>query len=151
MSLAPVRALLQRGAKGTALDLLPYPRLLGVTFDNDGDEVRLKMPFAAALIGSPERLHGGAVAGLLELAGMATLLLALPDDEPLPAFKPLTATVDYLRAGAMRDTFAVATLTRLGRRVANLSAVAWQYDHRRPIATAKLNIILARLTDADPQ
>ena len=144
MSLEPLRDLLRSGARGVALDLLPYPALLGVVLDGGGDDVRLRMPFADALVGAPERLHGGAIAGLLELAGMATLLLALPDDEPLPRFKPLTATVDYLRAGAMRDTFAEATITRLGRRIANLSAVAWQYDHTRPIATAKLNIILAR-------
>lgn len=143
MSLEPLRDLLRSGPRGTALDLLPYPALLGLTFERDGDEVRLRLPFAPTLIGAPERLHGGAIAGLLEFAGMATLLLALPDDAPLPRFKPLTATVDYLRAGGMRDTFAVATVTRLGRRVANLNAIAWQYDHSRPIATAKLNIILA--------
>lgn len=148
MSLEPLRALLRAGPRGVALDLLPYPRLLGVVLDGGGDGgddgVRLRMPFGEALIGAPGRLHGGAIAGLLELAGMAALLLALPGDEPLPRFKPLTATVDYLRAGAMRDTYAEATITRLGRRVANLDAVAWQYDHTRPIATAKLNIILAR-------
>ena len=148
MSLEPLRVLLQAGPRGVALDLLPYPKLLGIVLDGGGDEVRLRMPFAEALIGAPERLHGGAIAGLLELAGMAALLLALPEDEPLPRFKPLTATVDYLRAGAMRDTYAEATITRLGRRVANLSAVAWQYDHTRPIATAKLNIILARVSES---
>ncbi|UAJ11868.1 thioesterase family protein [Polymorphobacter megasporae] len=132
------------------LDVLPYPALLGLTFERDGDEVRLRLPFEPALIGSPERLHGGVVAGLLEFAGLAALLLALPDDAPLPRLKPLTATVDYLRAGGMRDTFAVATVMRLGRRVANLTAVAWQYDHSRPIATAKLNIILSAVSESEP-
>jgi uncharacterized protein (TIGR00369 family) len=138
-----------RDERGT-LDMLPYPALLGLAFERDIDEVRLRLPFDPALIGSPERLHGGVVAGLLEFAGLAALVLALPDDAPLPTLKPLTATVDYLRAGGMRDTFAVATVMRLGRRVANLTAVAWQYDHSRPIATAKLNIILAAVSESAP-
>jgi acyl-coenzyme A thioesterase PaaI-like protein len=150
MSLEPVRDFLRSAARGAALDLLPYPGLLGLTVERDGDEIRLRLPFAVGLIGAPERLHGGAIAGLLECAGLATLLLALPDDAPLPKLKPLTATVDYLRAGAMRDTFAVATVTRLGRRVANLSAVAWQYDHSRPIATAKLNFVLKSVSGSAP-
>lgn len=144
MSLTALRDLLRTAPPGTPLDLLPYPALLGVVIERDGDAVQLRMPFAPALIGAPGRLHGGAIAGLLELAGLAALLLALPDDAPLPVLKPLTATVDYLRGGGMRDTRAMATVARLGRRVANLSAVAWQDDHARPIATAKLNIILAR-------
>lgn len=150
MSLEPVRDFLSAAARGAAFDLLPYPALLGLTVERDGDEVRLRMPFAPALVGAPERLHGGAIAGLLECAGLATLLLALPADAPLPTLKPLTATVDYLRAGAMRDTFAVATVTRLGRRVATLEAVAWQYDHSRPIATAKLNFILKAVSESAP-
>lgn len=148
MSLEVMRERL-RDDRGT-LDMLPYPALLGLTFERDGDEVRLRLPFDPALIGSPERLHGGVVAGLLEFAGLAALLVALPGDAPLPKLKPLTATVDYLRAGGMRDTFAVATVMRLGRRVANLTAVAWQYDHSRPIATAKLNIILAAVSESEP-
>ncbi len=150
MSLDPVRAFLRTAERGAALDLLPYPALLGLTVERDGDEVRLRLPFAPHLLGAPERLHGGAIAGLLECAGLMTLLLALPDDAPLPTLKPLTATVDYLRGGAMRDSFAVATVTRLGRRVANLGAVAWQYDHSRPIATAKLNFILKSVSGSGP-
>lgn len=144
MSLTGFFAALRSGERGLVLDMLPYAATLGVVLDRGGDELRLVMPFAPTLLGAPERLHGGAIAGLLELAGLATLLLALPDDEALPVVKPVTATVDYLRGGAMRETMATATLTRLGRRVANLGAVAWQYDHQRPIATAKLNFILRR-------
>ena len=137
-------AALRHGPRGTSLDMLPYAALLGVHFDRDGDGVRLVMPYREALTGAPGRLHGGAVAGLLELAATATLLLALPADHPLPRLKPVTVTVDFMREGVERDSFASATLTRLGRRIANLSATAWQYDHSRPIAAANLNILLDR-------
>lgn len=144
MSIAEFAETIRRGARGDLLAMLPYAATLGLVLDRDGDDLRLVMPYADGLIGAPGRLHGGAIAGLLELAGIATLLAALPGDEPLPQLKPVTVTVDYLREGAARDTVAAATLTRLGRRVANLNVVAWQDDRGRPIATAKLNIILDR-------
>ena len=133
---------LRRSRRGEKFDSMPYAVLLGILVDHDGDDLKLIMPYREALIGAPARLHGGAVAGLLELAALSTLLLALPADEPLPALKPITVTVDFMREGGMRDTFAAATITRLGRRIANLRSIAWQYDYSRPIAAANLNIAL---------
>lgn len=144
MSVAEAIAALQAGGRGIALDMLPYTALLDVRADRDGDEVTLFMPFHDRLVGSPGRLHGGAVAGLLEIAGIARLLVALADEAPPPLMKLLTVTVDYLREGGNQGTHASATLTRKGRRIANLHAVAWQYDHSRPIATANLNYLLDR-------
>ena len=143
MSIAAAVAALRGGGKGIVLDMLPYARLLDVRADVDGDGVTLFMPYHDRLVGAPGRLHGGAIAGLLELAGVARLLLALDDAEP-PLLKPVTVTVDYLREGGSQGTHASATLTRLGRRLANLHSVAWQYDHGRPIAAANLNILLDR-------
>ncbi len=144
MSIALARAALREGGRGIALDMLPYAALMGVRADRDGDDIALFMPFHERLVGAPGRLHGGAVAGLLELAGVARLLLALEDEVAMPALKLITCTVDYLREGGGQGTHATATLTRQGRRVANLHAVAWQYDHSRPIATANLNYLLDR-------
>ena len=135
---------LRRSGRGERIESLPYAVMLGVIADHDGSDLKLIMPYRESLLGSPGRLHGGAIAGLLELAALSTLVLALPEDEPLPEIKPVTVTVDFMREGGMRDTFAAATITRLGRRIANLRAVAWQYDYSRPIAAANLNIVLAR-------
>lgn len=123
---------------------LPYAALLGALADRDGEDFKLIMPFRPSLIGAPGRLHGGAIAGLLELAALSSVLLALPEDEALPNPKPITVTVDFMREGVERDTFAAGTVTRLGRRIANVRAQAWQYDHSRPIATANLNFLLDR-------
>lgn len=144
MSIAEATLALRAGGRGISLGMLPYARLLDVRADRDGDEVALFMPFHERLVGAPGRLHGGAVAGLLELAGIARLLVALEDEAPPPLMKLLTVTVDYLREGGGQGTHASATLTRKGRRIANLHAVAWQYDHSRPIATANLNYLLDR-------
>lgn len=144
MTIALAIEALRGGGQGIALDMLPYAAFLGVRADRDGDDVALFMPFHERLIGSPGRLHGGAIAGLLELAGTARLLVALADEEVVPLLKPVTITVDYLREGGAQGTHAAATLTRLGRRVANLHVTAWQYDHGRPIASANLNVILDR-------
>lgn len=148
MSIADATAALRTGGRGIVLDMLPYAALLDVRADRDGADVALFMPFHERLVGAPGRLHGGAVAGLLELAGIARLLVALDGDGDdggaLPQLKLITCTVDYLREGGSRGTHATATLTRQGRRIANLQAVAWQYDHSRPIATANLNYLLDR-------
>ncbi len=144
MTIALASAALRTGGRGIPLDMLPYAALMGVRADRDGDDVELFMPFHERLVGAPARLHGGAVAGLLELAGVARLLVALADEPVLPSLKLITCTVDYLREGGSQGTHAAATLTRQGRRVANLHAVAWQYDHGRPIATANLNYLLDR-------
>ena len=42
--------------------------------------------------------------------------------------KPINVTVNFMRGGTQHDTFAAATVTRLGNRVANVEAHAWQLD-----------------------
>lgn len=144
MRMAEWAAALRACGRSEPIGGLPYAALLGVLADRDGEDFKLIMPFRQSLIGAPGRLHGGAIAGLLELAALATVLRALPEDEALPAVKPITVTVDFMREGVERDTFAAGTVTRLGRRIANVRAQAWQYDHSRPIATANLNFLLSR-------
>jgi len=130
-----------QGASGR-LDMLPYAALLGLSFARVGDELHLIMPFDETLIGSPGRLHGGAIAGLLELAGLLTVIAAQPDGEALPRVRPVTVTVDYMREGATTETRATASITKLGRRVVNVQAQAWQGSRDKPIAAAHINFVL---------
>jgi uncharacterized protein (TIGR00369 family) len=139
-SLALAKAL--RDERHGRLDMLPYARLLDLRFEQDDSEVRLIMPFSVGLIGAPGRLHGGALAGLLEIAGVAAVIVAQPDALRMPRIRPVTVTVDFMREGTPIDTFAAAEVTRLGRRIVNVSARAWQYDRSRPIAAANLNFLL---------
>lgn len=121
--------------------LSPYARLLGVMLEQDANGAPiLLLPFADHVVGRPGFLHGGAIAGLLEQAALAALRHVLGDRAV--RIDPLTSTVDFQRGGRPRDTRAAGTVTRLGTRVANIEAVAWQEDHSRPIASARMNCLL---------
>ena len=60
--------------------------------------------------------------------------------------KPVTVTVDYMRGGTERlgETYADAVVERLGNRIANVEALAWQQDRAKPIAAAHMNLLLKR-------
>lgn len=123
--------------------LPPYAQFLGIsTRRSDEGELQFVMPFGDAVLGRPGYLHGGAIAGLLEFAAFGALYDALGSDEA--KVKPVNVTVQYMRGGIQHDTFASAVVTRLGKRVANVEAHAWQLDRARPIAAAQLNILLRR-------
>jgi uncharacterized protein (TIGR00369 family) len=123
--------------------LPPYAALLGVTMAADGNAPPvLTMPFADGVLGRPGFLHGGAIAGLLELAAIAALRHALGDENA--GIHPLTITVDYRRGGRDAPTAARGIVTRLGTRIAHVEASAWQDDPMRPIATARTNWRLER-------
>ena len=116
-------------------EAIPYARFLGIGVENTTGEVLCRMRYAPMLIGNSSipALHGGTLGGLLESAAIFELLLRTQTDR-VP--KIISITVDFLRSGRPLDTLAKATITRLGRRVANLQVQAWQEDRSRPIASA---------------
>ena len=125
------------------LPLPPYAELLDLSTRRDEDgRLFWLMPFGDQAIGRPGFLHGGAIAGLLEFAALGALHEALQGEQA--EAKPINVTVDFMRGGAEHDTFAAATVTRLGKRVANVEARAWQQDYDRPIAAARMNLLLSR-------
>ena len=122
--------------------LPPYAGMLRLRTEEHDDGCRFVMPFDDDVSGYPGLLHGGAIAGLLEFAAFTSLSRAIGD--PAVKMKPVTVTVDYLRAGVERDTFATAEVQRLGTRIANVEATAWQEEKSAPIASARLNFLLER-------
>lgn len=124
--------------------LPPYAQFLGIrTERSDGGALHFVMPFSDAVTGRPGYLHGGAIAGLLEFAAFGALYEALGARDGVTV-KPVNVTVNYMRGGAQHDTYAAATVTRLGNRVANVEAHAWQLDRDKPIAAAQMNLLLRR-------
>jgi uncharacterized protein (TIGR00369 family) len=124
-------------------ELPPYARLLNLKFDEQQDgSLLVSMPYHEDVVGRPGYLHGGAIAGLLEFAAFSGLARALDDDSVV--MKPVTVTVDYMRPGGERPTYATAIVERLGSSVANVEAYAWQDQRDQPIASARLNFLLER-------
>ncbi len=121
----------------------PYALALQIaaTGEEDGLPV-LRMPFRDEVLGRPGFLHGGAISGLLEIASMAALYSALAAEALEMRIKPVNVTVDFMRGGIDHDTFAVGRITRLGRTMANVEAVAWQDDRNRLIASAQMHYLL---------
>ena len=123
-------------------ELPPYAQLLQLKIEEKDGAPLITMPFHDDVVGRPGFLHGGAIAGLLEIAAFTGLRRAIGN--PAVVMKPITVTIDYMRGGTRRDTFAAAVIERLGSRIANVEAFAWQKDRRSPIASARLNFLLER-------
>ena len=131
------------------LTLPPYADLLGVTLEpREGEAPVLVMPFRDDVLGRPGFLHGGAISGLLEVAAIVSLQHALAEEGgakgPPARIKPVNVTVDFMRGGRDKPTHAEGIVTRLGTRVANVEAIAWQDDRTKPIAHARMNYLIAR-------
>jgi uncharacterized protein (TIGR00369 family) len=144
MNLAALTRLLGEAEDEGEITALPYAATLGLRYRRADAGFIIAMPYKADLNGAPGRLHGGTVAGLLEIASLAQLIHALGSATAAPAIKPITVTIDYLRAAQYEETLAAAIVTRMGRRIANVRAEAWQKERSAPVATAHMNVMLDR-------
>ena len=125
-------------------DQIPFAKAMGITFAREDDLVLGQMAFDQHLIGDIgiAALHGGAIGTLLESTAIFTLLWEV-ERTKIP--KTISLTVEYLRSGRPKPTYASAQITRLGRRVAAVRAIAWQSDRDKPIAAAYANFLLVPL------
>ncbi|MDO6726404.1 PaaI family thioesterase [Cognatishimia sp. 1_MG-2023] len=144
----PVQVVKQRrdAALSALVSSIPYSQFLGIHFDRRGDELTATMSFDEKIIGNPllPALHGGATAAFLEITAviglswsrlwedMETGVLSLDEIEAghMPRLpKTIDFTIDYLRSGLPRDSYARARVNRSGRRYASVHVEAWQ-DNR---------------------
>lgn len=141
MLLERVRLARASGDGGPLIEAIPYARFLGLSIDTSSGELLAHLRFHEKLIGNVliPALHGGTMGALLESAAIFQLLWDL--EEPVVP-KTINITIDYLRSGRPRDTWAAATVTKQGRRVASVRAEAWQDDRKRPIASAHGHFLL---------
>ncbi|NBA97353.1 PaaI family thioesterase [Pseudomonas sp. R5(2019)] len=126
----------QNGDYAPLLALIPYAGLIGIECTREGDGLLFRLPASQDNIGNPllPAIHGGVIAGFMELAA-ALHLMIFTGSGTVP--KIIDFSIDYLRAGLHRDTFAQCQLWRQGRRVTNLAITAWQSSPQEPIATAR--------------
>lgn len=139
--LSEFRAMKETGDFSDLPDAVPYARFMDFSVTQDGGQMITAMPYRDMLIGNTSlpALHGGTLAALLEMAALFQIAHDIETDV-MP--KVVTLTIDYMRSGASKDTFARAHATRMGRRVANVRAEAWQDDPAKPIAAANVNFLL---------
>lgn len=134
--------LLRTGDFAPVIAVIPYARYLGLSVELAAGDPVTRLAPSPELIGNPiiSALHGGAVGALLESAAIFKLLWeGSATDVP----KTINITIDYLRSGrADHATFARASITKHGRRVANVQVRAWQTDEALPIAAAHAHFLL---------
>jgi acyl-coenzyme A thioesterase PaaI-like protein len=123
----------------------PYIRRLGVKIELAGDEMTAVLPYCETLIGDPglPALHGGVLGAFLELTALAQLFV-MTDADRQP--RPIGVTVEYLRSGRPMDTYARAQIKRIGSRIANVYAEAWQETRAAPIACLHGRFLLTSRT-----
>ena len=138
-SLTDVLHLTQR-----AITRSPYLQLIGLKANVDAQGIYYHLPFAEHNIGNASlpALHGGAIAALLEGAGLIDTQMALLEKQHQTRAKPVNYAVDYLRSAKAVDTFARTQITRMGLRVIRLSVHAWQSHESQPIAIAKAHLLI---------
>jgi uncharacterized protein (TIGR00369 family) len=112
-----------------------------------GDELTLIMPFSDHLVGNPmlPALHGGVVGALMELTAITQLAIASKSER---FAKTIDIGVDYLRSGKPVDTYARARVIKVGRRIANVQAEAWQNERSQPIAAMHGHFLVAESDEA---
>ena len=93
------------------------------------DVAELELPYASHLATLDDVVHGGAIASLIDVAGMAA---AWSDDEVPQALAGATVslTVDYIAAARGKDLLATATVDRRGRSLSFVAVRVTEPDGR---------------------
>lgn len=151
-----------RAAKDPSLMIaaLPYAQWLGMEAQFVDGNLRFYLPPIKTNIGNPSlpALHGGAIAGFMEMSAVIHLLMFFnhdprdnskaeispaPQDDPQPKVpKIIDFSIDYLRACRFEDTWCECEMVRQGRRVANMAIRVWQGDPCSPAAAARAHYLL---------
>lgn len=131
----------QSGNWQPLVDAVPYARWFGLLLEPKDGELICHLRFQDMLVGNASlpALHGGTLGGLLESAAVFQLLYQA---ESIVLPKIINVTVDYLRSARAVDTFATGVITKQGRRVTSVRALAWQEDRSKPVATANAHFLV---------
>ena len=123
------------------LDKIPYVRFLGMTVALIGDELTAVLPFAPHLVGNTQipALHGGVLGAFLEMTALIQLSVSEPAGRQA---RTIDVTIEYLRPGLAKTTYARADLRKVGRRIANVHVEAWQDTRTAPVAALRGHFML---------
>lgn len=123
------------------LGSIPYAGFIGLECERFGDDLIFRLPEKESNLGNPilPAIHGGVIGGFMELSAALYLML---NQDTLRLPRIVDFSLDYLRAGLNRETFAECRLTRQGNRVANVMVTAWQKSRSQPIAMARAHFLI---------
>ena len=139
---ASIEMLRRTGDFTPLLEGIPYARYLGLSVELAAGDPITKLGPNLGLVGNAviSALHGGTVGALLESAAIFKLIW---EGSANVVPKTINITIDYLRsAHAAESTYARASITKHGRRIANVQVRAWQADESKPIAAAYAHFLL---------
>jgi len=110
---------------------------LGLTVRKENDERIYRLSFHDEHIGNPliRAIHGGVVGAFVEAAAESELAAKFGEAKQ---FKAISLDIDYLTSTKAADVEAIITITRVGRRIAFVEAIAWQEKREKPVVGAKL-------------
>ncbi|MGH1373505.1 MAG: PaaI family thioesterase [Cellvibrionaceae bacterium] len=128
----------ESGNPNLLMEGIPYAKLLGILMEPDGT---FHLPPKKSNIGNPTlpAIHGGALGGFMEMSAITHVMMAM---EVIQVPKVVDFSIDYVRAGLYQDTFAKCDIVRFGRKLVNVSVVAWQSDTQKPIAKARAQLLI---------
>ncbi|PCI50518.1 MAG: thioesterase [Moraxellaceae bacterium] len=120
-----------------AIELVPYAKLLGISFsESEKEGLLFHLPFDQKNIGNTmlPAIHGGVIAGFMENAAVIHLMWAM---ESVSMPKIIDFNIDYTLSGRPEDTYASCNIVKLGKRIANVQIEAWQSNRDKVIAVAR--------------
>ena len=123
------------------VDRIPFMRFLGLQVDVQGDDnVETTMPFDDRFVGNTflKYIHGGIISSFMEATSSLTVIDKPENGKP----KPINLTVDFLRPAKDKPVHCRARVTRSGRRLASVEALAWQEDVEKPVAKGLFHFLL---------
>lgn len=120
---------------------IPYARLIGMSCIPIGESLLFTLPPNRDNLGNPSlpALHGGVIAGFMEMSASLYMLLT-QDARAVP--KVVDFAIDYLRPGRLQESYAECQVIRHGKKIVNVSVTAWQDRKETPIATARAHLLL---------
>ncbi|HUH37049.1 MAG TPA: PaaI family thioesterase [Spongiibacteraceae bacterium] len=124
----------------SVIEQIPYAKLIGIDYITLGEELVYRLPAREDNLGNPTlpAIHGGVIGGFMEMAAMLHVLFTR-ETSSVP--KVVDFSIDYLRPGRHRDSFARCTVVRQGKRIVNVSVRTWQEHQDAPIAMARAHFL----------
>ena len=119
----------------------PFAATLGIECEVRGDEMTAILPFKQENIGNTflPALHGGAIGAFLEITAMAQVFLSSQVAKPP---RPIDLTVDYLRSAGPKTLYGRAKIERMGRRMVNVKAEAWQDQRAKAVSVLHAHFLI---------